>query len=113
MSLSYGQFCPVAITSEILCTRWTTLVVRELMCGSTRFNQIRRGVPLMSPTLLSKRLTELSDHGVIQIKHVKGNMVEYHLSSVSQNHESMVRAEPICRGATANATTELWVIEQR
>ena len=73
MSLSYGQFCPVAITSEILCTRWTTLVVRELMCGSTRFNQIRRGVPLMSPSLLSKRLTELSDHGVVQKKYVKGN----------------------------------------
>jgi len=84
MSLSYGQFCPIAITSEILCTRWTTLVVRELMSGSTRFNQIRRGVPLMSPSLLSKRLTELSDHGVVQKKHVKGNMVEYHLSAAGR-----------------------------
>lgn len=59
-------------------------MVRELMCGSTRFNQIRRGVPLMSPSLLSKRLTELSDHGVVQIKHVKGNMVEYHLSTAGR-----------------------------
>jgi DNA-binding HxlR family transcriptional regulator len=84
MSLSYGQFCPVAITSEILCTRWTTLVVRELMCGSTRFNQIRRGVPLMSPSLLSKRLTELSAHGVVHTKHLKGNMVEYHLSAAGR-----------------------------
>ena len=52
----YGQFCTVARGAEILCERWTALVVRELMCGSTHFNELRRGVPRMSPTLLSKRL---------------------------------------------------------
>jgi DNA-binding HxlR family transcriptional regulator len=62
---SYGQFCPVAMAAEIVCSRWTALVVRELLCGSTRFNDLRRGVPLMSPTLLSKRLKELEDAGVI------------------------------------------------
>jgi DNA-binding HxlR family transcriptional regulator len=63
---SYGQFCPVAMAAEIVCSRWTALVVRELLCGSTRFNDLRRGVPLMSPTLLSKRLKELEAAGVIQ-----------------------------------------------
>ena len=80
MSISYGQFCPVAIASEVLCSRWTVLVIRELMCGSSRFNQIRRGVPLMSPSLLSKRLSELSDQGVVDIHELESNIVEYHLS---------------------------------
>jgi DNA-binding HxlR family transcriptional regulator len=62
---SYGQFCPVAMAAEIVCSRWTALVVRELLCGSTRFNDLRRGVPLMSPTLLSKRLKELEEAGVV------------------------------------------------
>ena len=56
---SYGQFCPVAMAAEILCTRWTMIVVRELVTGSTRFNEFRRGLPRMSPALLSKRLKEL------------------------------------------------------
>ena len=62
---SYGQFCPVAMAAEIVCSRWTALVLRELLCGTTRFNDLRRGVPRMSPTLLSKRLKELEDAGVI------------------------------------------------
>src|SRR5881227_1302828 len=56
---SYGQFCPVAMAAEILCTRWTVVVLRELMAGSSRFNDLRRGVPRMSPALLSLRLKEL------------------------------------------------------
>jgi DNA-binding HxlR family transcriptional regulator len=61
---TYGQFCPVAMASEVLTERWTPLVVRELLCGSTRFNDLRRGVPLMSPSLLSKRLKTLERIGV-------------------------------------------------
>ncbi len=61
----YGQFCPVAKTSEILCERWIPLILRELMCGSVRFTEIQRGVPLISPTLLSKRLRQLEAAGVI------------------------------------------------
>ncbi|WP_121253418.1 winged helix-turn-helix transcriptional regulator [Nocardioides ferulae] len=61
----YGQFCPVAKTAEILCERWAPLVLRELMCGSSHFSEIQRGVPLMSPTLLSKRLRQLVAAGVV------------------------------------------------
>jgi hypothetical protein len=46
---SYNQFCPVAMAAEILCTRWTIVLLRELVAGSTRFNELRRGVPRMSP----------------------------------------------------------------
>ena len=62
---SYRQFCPVAMAAEVLCTRWTIVVLRELMAGSTRFNDLRRGVPRMSPALLSQRLKELEAAGVI------------------------------------------------
>jgi DNA-binding HxlR family transcriptional regulator len=62
----YGQFCPVAKAAEILTERWTLLVLRELLFGSRRFNDLRKGVPLMSPTLLSRRLKFLEDTGVIE-----------------------------------------------
>jgi DNA-binding HxlR family transcriptional regulator len=65
---NYGQFCPVAMAAEIVCSRWTVLVLRELLSGSTRFNELRRGVPRMSPTLLSKRLKELEEAGVISAR---------------------------------------------
>ena len=48
---SYNQFCPVAMAAEILCSRWTLVLLRELVVGSTRFNELRRGVPRMSPAL--------------------------------------------------------------
>lgn len=63
---TYGQFCPLAHAAQLLCERWTLLVVRELIAGSTRFNELQRGVPLMSPSLLSRRLRQLEDAGVVQ-----------------------------------------------
>ncbi len=62
----YGQFCPVAKAAEILAERWTFLVVRELLFGSRRYNDIRRGVPRMSPTLLAERLKQLEKAGVVE-----------------------------------------------
>jgi DNA-binding HxlR family transcriptional regulator len=61
----YGQFCPVAMAAELLATRWTLVVLGEMLSGSTRFSEIRRGVPRMSPALLSKRLRELAAAGVV------------------------------------------------
>ena len=55
----YVQFCPVSMAAEIFCSRWTPLILRELLAGTSRFNDLRRGVPRMSPALLSKRLKEL------------------------------------------------------
>src|SRR5438105_4338388 len=62
---SYQQFCPVAMAAEILCPRWTIIVLREMVAGSTRFNELRRGVPRMSPALLSQRLKELELAGIV------------------------------------------------
>ncbi|MBM9595503.1 winged helix-turn-helix transcriptional regulator [Roseitranquillus sediminis] len=68
----YRQFCPVAMAAEVLCTRWTMVLVRELVAGSTRFNDLRRGVPRMSPTLLSKRLGELEAAGIVRRAPIEG-----------------------------------------
>lgn len=76
---SYGQFCPVAKAMEMLDERWTLLVVRELIAGSTHFNELRRGVPRMSPALLSKRLRTLERAGVIT-RIATGRHVEYLLT---------------------------------
>ena len=77
---SYGQFCPLAQATQLLCERWTLIVVRELIAGSTRFNQLKKGVPLMSPTLLSWRLKRLAEAGVIKIMGSKGDYT-YSLTS--------------------------------
>lgn len=61
----YGQFCPIAKTSEILGQRWTNLIIRELGAGSEAFNDLRKGLPLISPSLLSSRLKSLEDAGVV------------------------------------------------
>ncbi len=63
---SYNQFCPVAMAAEILCPRWTIVVLRELIAGSTRFNDLRRGVPRMSPALLSQRLKDLEAADIVR-----------------------------------------------
>ena len=66
MSSHDRQFSPVAMAAEVLESRWTLLIVRELCLGSKHFNDIRKGVPKMSPTLLSKRLKELEWHGILK-----------------------------------------------
>ena len=78
---SYGQFCPVAKASEIFCERWTPLIVRDLAAGASRFSELHRGVPLMSPTLLSRRLKQLTAEGIVERRRSEtGNVWTYHLT---------------------------------
>ena len=78
---SYGQFCPVAKAAELFCEKWTPLIVRDLAAGATLFSELRRGVPLMSPTLLSRRLRQLEAEGVVhRQKKDKGRGYTYHLT---------------------------------
>ncbi len=87
----YGQFCPVAMAAEIVCSRWTALVLRELLCGTTRFNDLRRGVPLMSPSLLSKRLKELEEAGVIvTVPTGHAGVVDYKLTEAGEDLRPVV-----------------------
>lgn len=89
---TYGQFCPVAMASEILCSRWTLVVLRELMAGSTRFNELRRGVPRMSPALLSKRLRELEEAGVVERVASGEEGVRYRLTEAGRDLREVVEA---------------------
>ena len=82
--MRYGQFCPIAKAAEIVAERWTPLVVHELLAGSTRFNDIRRGIPLMSQTLLSARLKELHRAGVVQRRADGKRGHEWHLTAAGR-----------------------------
>jgi DNA-binding HxlR family transcriptional regulator len=85
----YGQFCPVAKGAEVFAERWTPLVLREMLCGSTHFNDLRRGVPLMSRTLLSLRLKQLEEIGVVKrMSGPKGP--EYHLTQAGKDFAPIV-----------------------
>lgn len=66
MARGYGQYCPLALATELLAQRWTILVVSRLLGGCTTFNAIHRGVPRISPSLLSQRLAELEDAGIVR-----------------------------------------------
>lgn len=91
---SYHQFCPVAMASEILGSRWTIVLLRELCAGSTRFNDLRRGVPRMSPALLAKRLRELEGHGVIEKRLIRRRprLHEYVLTEAGHDLKEVVFA---------------------
>lgn len=90
---SYGQFCPVAKASELFCERWTPLIVRDLAAGATRFSELQRGVPLMSPTLLSKRLKQLQAEGVVETRPAaRGRGKTYHLTASGREFVPLVAA---------------------
>jgi DNA-binding HxlR family transcriptional regulator len=89
---AYGQYCPLSMAAEILCNRWTMLVLRELLEGSTGFNEISRGVPLMSRTLLMGRLRELEGVGlVIREERGAGKPVHYRLTAAGNALGRVVR----------------------
>jgi DNA-binding HxlR family transcriptional regulator len=91
MGTSYYQFCPVAKAMELLDERWTLLVIRELVSGGQHFNDLRRGLPRMSPSLLSKRLQQLQRAGVIARRH-SGNNVCYTLTQAGSELRPVVEA---------------------
>ena len=91
MGASYGQFCPVAKAMELLDERWTLLLVRELVSGSQRFNELRRGLPRMSPALLSRRLQQLAAAGIVE-RRADGNEVRYVLTPAGHELRPIVEA---------------------
>lgn len=94
MERSYNQFCPVAMAAEVLCSRWTVVLLRELLAGSTRFNDLRRGLPRMSPALLSQRLKDLEEAGVVERKPVPGEPTihEYGLTEAGRELQPLVES---------------------
>jgi DNA-binding HxlR family transcriptional regulator len=89
----YGNFCPVALATDVLADRWTPLVVRELVLGNTRFNDIARGLPGISRSLLTQRLRHLERKGVVELwPSPTGRGSEYHLTPAGRDLEQVVMA---------------------
>jgi DNA-binding HxlR family transcriptional regulator len=89
----YGSFCPVAIASDVIADRWTPLIVRELVLGNTRFNDIARGMPGISRSLLVQRLKHLERKGVIETWPLRnGRGSEYRLTAAGKDLEPVLIA---------------------
>jgi DNA-binding HxlR family transcriptional regulator len=88
---SYGQFCPVAKAAQVFCERWTALLLRDLSAGPCRFNDLRRGVPMMSPSVLSHRLKELELEGIIAREQVENVGVFYRLTPAGEEFVPLVQ----------------------
>lgn len=89
----YPRFCPVAMAASLLEPRWTMLLLCEIWSGSTRFSEIQRGLPGMSPGLLSRRLRELEGNGLIQRRNDGPNAhAEYSTTSVADELRPLIRA---------------------
>ena len=90
-SSSYGQYCPLALAAELLCRRWTILVVSRLLDGCSTFNEIHQGVPRISPSLLSTRLAELEHAGIVtkaKQKNARGHT--YHLTQAGKDLDGII-----------------------
>ena len=93
MNNGYGQYCPLSLASELLSSRWTLLVVSRIMAGCGRFNELRRGLPQISPTLLSRRLDELERAGIVRAQpREDGRWSEYSLTPAGADLKPLVDA---------------------
>lgn len=83
MSHSYGQWCPIAKSTEILGEKWTMLIVRELLMGSTRFSELQRGLGTISPTLLTRRLATLEKYDLVYKRRIQGGRGHEYIPTTS------------------------------
>jgi DNA-binding HxlR family transcriptional regulator len=91
MSIRYGQICPVSKAAELLGERWTLLIIRELVLGTTRFNDFQRALSQISPTLLSKRLNQLEEAGLLVRKTMPGQQrIEYYPTAASKELKPII-----------------------
>ncbi len=87
----YAQYCPVALASSVIAERWTPLIIRELVLGARRFNEIDRGLPGISRSLLKQRLDHLERKGVVErIAVATGH--EYQLTPAGRDLEGVIMA---------------------
>jgi DNA-binding HxlR family transcriptional regulator len=91
MSIRYGQFCPISKAAEVLGERWTILIVRELLLGTTRFSDFQRALSQISPALLTKRLNQLADCGLVVRTVAPGQRrPDYRLTPPGQELQSVI-----------------------
>jgi DNA-binding HxlR family transcriptional regulator len=93
MKPGYGQFCPVAVACEVFAERWTPIILRTLFLGADRFNELHRGVPLISRPLLAQRLRDLEKAGVITMApDTTGRGHRYRLTQAGEEFRSVIEA---------------------
>ncbi len=92
MPSTYGEYCPIAVGAEIFADRWTPLVLRELIVGSRRFNEIHRGIPKINRTLLTQRLRSLERRALVERSTTDGAVVEYHLTDAGRELQPVLWA---------------------
>src|SRR5258706_7108449 len=93
MKSGFGQICPVAVACELFAERWTPIILREMFAGSRYFNEIRRGVPLISSALLVQRLRSLEANGVITRELLPGERGHsYRLTESGREFQSVIEA---------------------
>ena len=119
----YGQFCPVAKASDIIGERWTVLILRELLLGTTRYNDFQRALSRISPTLLSKRLKMLEQKGLVIRKRPAGaKSYEYHLTACGRELEPLIELLAVwgmrwARGQMTDADLDveflMWDLQRR
>jgi DNA-binding HxlR family transcriptional regulator len=119
----YRQYCPVARASEVFADRWTPLIIRELLAGMRHFNEIERGLPGISRSLLSSRLRHLQDCGVVECHRGTGpHATEYHLTDAGRDLQRVITSlgawavkwafgDP--RPEELNPVHLLWMIKRR
>ncbi len=90
---SYAQYCPVAKATEILSDRWTLLIVREMLGGASGFNELQRGLPGISRSVLTDRMRALERAEVIERRTgPKGRTLEYRLTPAGRDLQPVVQA---------------------
>ena len=123
METGYNQFCPIAKASEVLAVRWTPLILRELMADIRTFNDIHRGIPLISRAVLVARLRDLEHHGIIERrKSTDRSGHEYWLTPAGNalrpviselGHWGLVHARESLRPDDLDPTFLLWGFRKR
>lgn len=119
----YGLFCPIVKACEILEPRWTMPILAEMSCGTTRFNDLRRGMPYISPALLSKRLKEMEKQGLIERVVDKGSgridylstpkAVELHSILRELGHWAQRNIDAKTALSDADAPTLMWMVRRK
>ena len=91
MKSGFGQICPVAVACEVFAQRWTPIILRELFAGAQHFNEIHRGIPVISRALLTQRLRSLEAHGVIVRESLPGRQGHgYRLTEAGREFGSVI-----------------------
>ncbi len=90
MASRYGQYCPLSLATELLGERWTMLVVMQVIEGVTRFNDLQRALPKISPSTLTARLRALEDAGLVERSERSASGVEYRITPAGKELEPIL-----------------------